>query len=355
MTRTLAYSLYNISKAENWAFKLFSLYDTRYDLMTQYLPTENYIGFNNNRIRLGLRCLKEAPRADVVILSHINFSLVGIIIKFLNPKCQVWLIAHGIEIWRPLTSIKQAFLNKFCDKIICVSNYTRSQLLMRHRTDANKCVVLNNAIDPFIKLPHSFEKPEYLLNRYKLSLANQVIFTLTRLASSEQYKGYEQVIKTICNLKQEFPTAKYILAGQYDAIEEIRIRNLIDRYGVTKDVILTGFLNEDELTDHFLLADLFVLPSKKEGFGIVFIEALACGLPVICGNADGSTDAIKDGELGTAINVDDITELLNTISDYLNRPLTIKKRKNLQQKCVEHFDEKYYRKLLHNILREKPV
>jgi phosphatidyl-myo-inositol dimannoside synthase len=355
MTRTLAHSLYHISKQENWNFKLFSLYDSRYDLMSQYLPAEKYTGFGNRRVRLGLRSIKEAARTDIVILSHVNFSLIGITIKLINPKCQVWLIAHGIEVWRPLSFIKGTFLKRYCDKIICVSSFTKSQMVLRHQSDPDKCVVLNNAVDPFIKLPDSFEKPEYLLNRYGLTTANQVIFTLTRLASSEQYKGYEQVIKAMSILKHNYPNIKYVLSGQYDSKEEIRIKDLIDKYQVNNEVILTGFLNENELTDHFLLSDLFVLPSKKEGFGIVFVEALACGLPVICGNADGSTDAIKDGKLGTAINVDDLDELENTITRYLNTPLTLDKRQKLQNECLFYFNEKSYRDSLQKIINDESV
>ena len=350
MTRTLAHALFHISKAEHWGFRLFSLYDTRYDLMSQYLPSENYTGFNNSRVRLGLTSIKEASHADIVILNHINLSLIGIVIKLFNPQCQMWLIAHGIEVWRPLNIIKRTFLNKCCDKIICVSSFTRKQMISNHQSDPNKCVVLNNVIDPFIKLPDTFDKPEYLLNRYGFNSSNQVIFTLTRLASSEQYKGYEQVIKAVGNLKQVFPNIRYILSGQYDHVEEIRIKSLIDKYNVNNEVILTGFLNENELTDHFLLADLFVLPSKKEGFGIVFVEALACGLPVICGNADGSTDAIKDGKLGTAINVDNLTELQDTVIGYLNTPLTLDKRKSLQRECLLHFNENYYQENLQKML-----
>jgi phosphatidylinositol alpha-1,6-mannosyltransferase len=355
MTRTLAHSLYHISKLENWNFKLLSLYDSRYDLMDRYLPAENYTGFGNQRIMLGLRTINTTVNADIVILSHINLSLIGITIKLINPKCQLWLVAHGIEVWRPVNFIKRIFLKRFCDKIICVSKFTSQQMIHWHQSDPGKCIILNNVVDPFIKLPETFEKPEYLLNRYGLTPANQVIFTLTRLASSEQYKGYEQVIKAVSRLKNSFPAIKYVLSGQYDRKEEIRIKNLIDAYQVNKEVILTGFLNENELTDHFLLSDLFVLPSKKEGFGIVFVEALACGLPVICGNADGSTDAIRNGELGTAINVDDLDELEKTIAAYLKAPLTITTRQSLQTRCLLHFDEKYYRNNLRKMINNEPI
>lgn len=355
MTRTLAHSLYHISRHENWNFSLFSLYDSRYDLMSQYLPASNYIGFENRRVKFGLRSIAIATQSDIVILNHINLSLIGIVIKLINPKCNVCLIAHGIEVWRPLNYIKNIFLKKYCDKIVCVSNFTKAQMVSRHGANPSKCVVLNNAVDPFIRLPDKFEKPEYLLNRYGLTHSNQVIFTLTRLASSEQYKGYEQVIKAISNLKKGFPGIKYVLSGQYDSGEEMRIRDLINAYQVNEAVILTGFLSENELTDHFLLADLFVLPSKKEGFGIVFVEALACGLPVICGNADGSTDAIKDGKLGTAINVDDLEELQNTINRYLSMPLTLEKRLKLQTECLVYFNERHYRENLQKILKNELI
>jgi phosphatidylinositol alpha-1,6-mannosyltransferase len=355
MTRTLAHSLFHISEQQNWSFKLFSLYDSRYDLMERYLPVENYTGFSNKRIKLGLKTIHTAASSDIIILSHINLSLIGITIKLINPKCQVWLIAHGIEVWRTVNFVKKTFLKRYCDKIVCVSKFTNKQMLQWHGSDPGKCVVLNNAVDPFIKLPETFAKPEYLLNRYGLSASNQIIFTLTRLASSEQYKGYEQVIKAVSRLKHSFPDIKYVLSGQYDSTEEIRIHDLINKYQVNDEVILTGFLNENELTDHFLLSDLFVLPSKKEGFGIVFVEALACGLPVICGNADGSTDAIRDGELGTAINVDDLDELEKTIIKYLKTPITITTRENLQKQCLAHFDEKIYRTNLKKLINNEPV
>ncbi|HJP64308.1 MAG TPA: glycosyltransferase family 4 protein [Mucilaginibacter sp.] len=353
MTRTLAHSLFHISKQQKWDFKLWSVYDSQYDLMRQYLNPEDFVGFGRNKIRLGLDTLGKATNADIVILSHVNLALLGFIIKMLNPKCQLWMVAHGIEVWRPLTLVKRIFVRRYCDKFICVSAFTRDQMMKWHNADPQKCIVLNNAVDPFIKHPDEFEKPEYLLNRYSLVPDNQVLFTLTRLASSEQYKGYEQVIKAVSRLKQRFPKIRYILSGQYDSTEETRIKELIKACDVEENVILTGFLNEKELADYFLLADLFVLPSKKEGFGIVFIEALACGLPVICGNADGSVDAIRNGELGTAINVNDLEELEKAIVTYLKKPLTVASRESLQRTCLTYFNEKNYRNtLLHLISNE---
>ncbi|HWD90017.1 MAG TPA: glycosyltransferase family 4 protein [Mucilaginibacter sp.] len=353
MTRTLAHSLYHISLEKQWNFKLWSLYDSRYDLMGQYLSAKNFAGFGRSKFRMGMKTLSTATKADVVILSHINLALIGMVIKMLKPKCSLWLVAHGIEVWRPLSFAKRTFLKRYCDKVICVSAFTKSQMFKWHQLDGEKCVVLNNAIDPFIRQPDEFEKPDYLVNRYNLGPANKIIFTLTRLASSEQYKGYEQVIKAVGRLKLRFPGIKYILSGQYDAMEEMRIRDLIRACDVEDEVILTGFLDENELVDHFLLADLFVLPSKKEGFGIVFIEALACGLPVICGNADGSVDAIRNGELGIAINVDSPDELERTIIPYLETPLTVATRESLQSRCLGYFNELNYRKNLLRLINDE--
>ncbi|WPU91632.1 glycosyltransferase family 4 protein [Mucilaginibacter sabulilitoris] len=347
MTRTLGHSLYQIGLANNWHFELWSAYDKPGDLMDQYLPAANFKGFNINKVRFALKAIGSKP--DVILLSHINLAIIGLLIKLINPKCKIWVVAHGIEIWRPLTFIQKSLLRR-CDKIICVSNYTRQQMISRHKITEDTCVVLNNAVDPFMKLPLTFEKTQHLLDRYRLNHDHPVIFTLTRMAATEKYKGYEQVIKAISELKKQFPGIKYILSGKYDPLEDTRINSLITRYGLSEQVILTGFIEEAELTDHFLLADLFVLPSKKEGFGIVFIEALACGLPVICGNADGSVDAIRNGELGKAIDTDNLAELHGCIAEYLARPLTPTKRKQLQEQCLGYFNEANYINKLQELL-----
>jgi glycosyltransferase involved in cell wall biosynthesis len=349
MTRTLAHALHLLAQRNNWDFKLWSAYDSNTDLMPKYLPAEKFVGFEANKLTFVLKTLLNTKKPDVIIISHINLAIIGLLVKTINPKCKIWLIAHGIEVWRPLSPVKKLFL-KCCDKVICVSAFTKQQMISRHNIGAAKCEVLNNAVDPFMKLPVTFTKPDLLLKRYRLTKDIPVIFTLTRLASTEQYKGHDQVIKVISRLKIKFPDIKYILAGQYDPKEEIRIRKLITAAGVDEQVILTGFIDEAEISDHFLLADLFVLPSKKEGFGIVFIEALACGLPVICGNADGSIDAICNGKLGKAVNADDPLELENAIIEYLTKPLTDAGRQHLQAECLRHFNETDYINKLEKLL-----
>ncbi len=87
----------------------------------------------------------------------------------------------------------------------------------------------------------------------------------------------------------------------------------------------------------------------------MFVEALACGLPVICGNVDGSIDAIRNGELGTAINVDDLDELEETISKYLKNPATLDKRQILQKESLHYFNEQVYRNNLQKLMKNEPV
>jgi phosphatidylinositol alpha-1,6-mannosyltransferase len=352
MTRTLGHSLCQISKNNGGDFKLWSLYDANNDLMPQYLPLANFRGFKNNRLNFLGTALNTASQPDIIIISHINLAMIGLFISLINPKCKIWLIAHGIEVWRPLSLLKKLFLKR-CHKILCVSKFTKEQMIKWHKADPALCEIVNNAVDPFMKLPVLFTKPQHLLNRYQLSPNSPVLFTLARLATTEQYKGHEQIIKVINKLKPTFPDIKFILSGQSDSIEKTRLNELIAEYHVEKQVIITGFINEEELIDYFLLADVFVLPSKKEGFGIVFIEALACGLPVICGNQDGSIYAIHNGELVIAVNPDSLDELEKAITECLSIPLTEAKRQYLQKECLHYFNEKEYTKKIEKIMADE--
>jgi len=349
MTRTMAYCLNNIAQRHKLDFSLWSVYDRNEDLVQKYLPATRFNGFSANRLKFIVEAIKLGGKCNTLIISHINMSSVGLAIKILNPKCRVMLVAHGIEVWRPLTLFKRMFL-KNCDKVICVSEFTRHEIIRRHKVDADKCVIINNAIDPFMSLPDKLSKTESLLARYGITSDNDILFTLTRLANTEQYKGYDQVIRSLGKLKSEFSGIRYVLAGKYDDKEKQRIEQLIAEHNAEGLVILPGFVNEEELTGHFLMADLFVLPSKKEGFGIVFIEALACGLPVICGNTDGSLDAIKCGELGKAIDPDNQTELELEIVKHLKNRHRLTDRARLQQQCISYFNSDNYIQKLEKVL-----
>src|SRR6185437_13841430 len=84
---------------------------------------------------------------------------------------------------------------------------------------------------------------------------------------------------------------KYLLIGKYDDREKARLDVLIKKYGLQQQVVFTGFVPDEALADHFNLSDIYIMPSEKEGFGIVFIEAMYHNKPVIAGNRDGSVDA----------------------------------------------------------------
>ena len=141
----------------------------------------------------------------------------------------------------------------------------------------------------------------------------------------------------------------YLILGKYDQQEYERVNHLIAKFNLQKEVKLCGFIPDEEISSYFSLADLFVMPSQKEGFGIVFIEAMACGLPVIAGELDGSVDALVNGDLGILINPNDEQALTNAIKHYKNHPLS-QEPHLLMEKVSENFGYSQYKKNLEKLL-----
>ncbi|WP_442590242.1 glycosyltransferase family 4 protein [Pedobacter sp. AW31-3R] len=352
MGRVIAHALAVLGRKNNWDIRVYSSNDAPSDLLTDYIPSNQYQAFSKNKFRYTLAALRSGLAADLIILSHVNLSLIGCLLKLFNPRGKIWLIAHGIEVWRPLNLWKK-WIWSIADQVICVSRFTKEEVMNRQGARPDQCTVLNNALDPFLRLPEDFTKPAYLQERYHLDASDQVVFTLTRMAGTEKFKGYDQVIKALAVLRKHKKGIKYILAGPCEGDERIRVKQLVQQEGLKGEVILTGFIPEAELADHFMLADLFVMPSKKEGFGIVFIEAMAFGLPVICGNADGSLDAVRNPAMGTAIDPDNQSELEEALLLKLQEPLSISARKAIQQQCFNSFNAQEYRNRLEKLILDE--
>ena len=306
-------ALYDICQESKNELTVCSMYDDQNAADEKYFPERIFTGFGIRRLRFTWQCILKGLQNDTVILSHANLLPVGYFIKLFAPKTRLILIAHGIEAWEAFTGIKKRMLFK-CDKILSVSKFTKEVLVRLNGFPQENIEVLNNCLDPFLEKPVIKEKDSLLLEKYHLSKDDTVLMTLTRLAARERYKGYDVVIRSLQNLRIANPNLKYLVVGKYDAREKARLDKMIAKAGLQKHVIFAGFVPDDQLADHFNLADIYIMPSEKEGFGIVFIEAMYYNKPVIAGNKDGSTDALLDGQLGLLVNPESLEEVSGAIT-----------------------------------------
>ncbi|MBD2437142.1 glycosyltransferase [Nostoc sp. FACHB-110] len=250
-------------------------------------------------------------RPNLILTGHINFAPVAYWIYRLTG-IPYWVIVHGIDVWDLKNPIKQNALQA-ATKILSVSNYTRDRILKEQNLNPQLISLLPVTFDPskFKIAP----KPKQLLERYGLTPEQPIILTVARLSSSEGYKGYDQVIRALPQIRQEIPNVHYLIVGKGN--DRPRIEELIKSLNLQDYVTLTGFIPDEELVPHYNLCDVFAMPSKGEGFGIVYLEALACGKPTLGGNQDGAIDALCDGELGALVNPDNIEEIAQTLDQIL--------------------------------------
>lgn len=311
-----------------------------------YFPSLLAKTFRGRKINYVLNSIRHGLHSRKVVLSHVNLLLVGYLIKRLKPSVKLVLIAHGIEVWKRFPGWKRKMLNQV-DLFLPVSHYTSTTMQQLNDLPAEKFRVLNNCLDPFLEQPLQKGKPPSLQNRYGLPAGATVVLTVARMAATEHYKGYDRVITVLPTLLKQYPCLYYLLVGKYDDTEKQRLDELIAANGLQGRVIFTGMVPDEELPAHFCLSDIFVMPSEKEGFGIVFIEAMFYGKPVIAGNADGSVDALCNGELGLLVNPSSPDELIDAFRQILPEPEKYKPNKELLN---NRFSYTIYKKQLGQLL-----
>ncbi|HLO47637.1 MAG TPA: glycosyltransferase [Kamptonema sp.] len=244
------------------------------------------------RIRFATKLLicliKERPKR--VFCGHIKLApLIQAICQSLGIPYTV--ITYGKEIWEPLPDKYQKALRE-ADTIWTISRYTRDRACETNNLNPQKFQLLPCTVDGNIFTPGP--KPQHLIERYNLADA-KVLMTVARLWSGDIYKGVDVTIRALPLIAQVFPNVKYLVVGRGD--DRPRLAKLATDLGVGDRVVFAGFVAKEELVEHYRVADAYVMPSQ-EGFGIVYLEAIACGIPVLAGDADGSADPLQDGMLG---------------------------------------------------------
>jgi len=246
-----------------------------------------------------LRALMTARRSnpDLVICGHINLLPVA----FDHPL----LVVHGIEAWKP----RKRTIDK-CRGVISVSALTRDRLV-RWSGYRGPTYVLPNTVH--LEQYGIREKRADLVERYHLA-GKRVLLTVGRLESAERSKGFDEVLDILGDLPED---VVYLIAGGGN--DATRLQKKAHDLGVASRVAFTGLFDERDKPDLYNLADVYVMPSRGEGFGFVFLEAMACGVPVIGSKIDGGREALLNGSLGLLVDPLNPAELRAAVFDALSR------------------------------------
>lgn len=250
-------------------------------------------------------------RTNLVVASHINFGILAYWWQRISG-CPYVIVSYGIDALSMTVAQKRYMRSAI--RIVTISRYTKEKLLSQVPELEGKIYLLPNAIEDSRFSPAA--RSEELVKILHLS-GKRVILTIARLSATERYKGYDTVIRALPPILKQVPDAVYVLAGDGDDLP--RIRDLVRSMNFGDAVRLPGYVKDGDLSRYYNLADVFVMPSTGEGFGFVFLEALACGKPVIAGNRDGSRDALLDGKAGILVDPLDVAGLAHAIVDVLMR------------------------------------
>lgn len=248
-------------------------------------------------------------RPDWVFCGHLYMLPLALIVCRL-VSAKLWLQIHGIEAWETPNRWVQKAAAK-ADLVTVVSRYSRWRFLQWADTLAHRVRVLPNTVgEQFSPDPDARRRLGYS--------GHKILLTVSRLAPAERYKGHDRVISVLPAVLDQCPSLLYLVAG--DGPDRARLESLAKAHGVENAVHFLGKVDDVRLIELYQAADVFVMPSVKEGFGIVFLEAAACGAQVIGGNADGSVDALAEGDIGFVINPHNLQALKRAILESLAAP-----------------------------------
>jgi phosphatidylinositol alpha-1,6-mannosyltransferase len=269
----------------------------------------------SGRLSFSLASLWRAWRArpvDVVFCGHVYMAPLAVVLSRLLGA-RYWLQAHGAEIWRDRRPFVRRAIEA-ADQVTIVSRGTRRRLLGWVDLEPQRVRVLPNTVDErFAPGPPS----QALRDRLQLG-QGPVLLTVGRLAAGERYKGHELVFSALPALRARFPGLVHVVAGEGDDRARLEAR-AAELAGDGSAVRFVGYVTDEDLPDLYRLADLFVMPSSEEGFGIVYLEAAACGLRVVGGAGGGSGDAVPDQRVGALVDPADREALIEAVARLLGQ------------------------------------
>jgi glycosyltransferase involved in cell wall biosynthesis len=257
-------------------------------------------GAARSKKRLITHALLKVPRTDVLFVGHLGAGPVAHVMKRLGRVHHYYVILHGIEAWKRVALLDRRALMG-ARKIIATTRYTAEECGRLNGIPADHFTVIPLCADERSITP----SPTFRLDGgFKL-------LCVARQDATERHKGFEHIFAALAELLETHPQVHLNLVG--DGNDQPSLRKIATGMGIEDKVTFWGRLPEADLAAAYQECDVFVMPSRKEGFGIVFLEAMRYGKPCIGGNHGGTPDVIEHGRSGYLVEYGDVSSLTECI------------------------------------------
>jgi asparagine synthase (glutamine-hydrolysing) len=267
----------------------------------------SFIGHEGSKARLAKRVFSAAPRVKLAYFGHCGVAQLGLALK-LRSRCQYVVAGHGIEMCRPLSTLERIVCANAA-AVTAPSRYTATQIQQHASISADRVAVIPWGLDPAFRARASVNGHRALLP------AGPILLTVARLDSRERYKGVESVIEAMPQLLSKVPDLNYIVVGDGD--DRPRLESRARALGFAEQVLFAGRRTDEEVGSYYAAADIYVMPSRSEGLGLVFLEAMACGKPVIAASEAATPEVVIDGETGFLVGYNDVEALAERLCTLL--------------------------------------
>ena len=251
-------------------------------------------GLLANRMKQKLRSFDLVIAGHARLLTPIRRVLETV--RGESPKCWAW--AHGTEVWGYLGAILAQDLN-WADKVITVSEFTASQV--REWVEPDRLCTVPNMVDTSLFTPGNDGS----------QVKRDEILIVGRLSARARYKGHDMLMQALQILERKY-SLKACLSVVGDGNGRPRLEAMAGQFGLDHRVEFRGRIGTEELIEAYRRCAVFAMPSRVdthprkvwtgEGFGIVYLEAAACGRPVIAGTEGGAPEAIIPGKTGFLVD-----------------------------------------------------
>jgi glycosyltransferase involved in cell wall biosynthesis len=348
--RHLAAVLTDFAASRGMECRLLSLNDTP-ELHRMTVGGREFVftGCEREKGRFTAAAMRAARRrGKLVIAGHPNLAPITQAMRIAAPKLKTIVCTHGIEVWEPLSVLRRRAL-RHANLILAPSHSTAEQVIQQQRVEAQRVRVLPWALDPQFE---AILKASTQTAAPRQFPAGRVVLTVGRLLASERYKGMDTLITALPRLLTRWPELQLVVAGQGD--DQPWLEELAEQNGVNRHVHFLSGLSYRGLAACYNACEIFALPSAGEGFGLVYLEAMACGKPVIGGAHGGAPEVVEDGVTGYLVQHGDPGQLATSIETLLADPALAREMGTRGRERVKNeFHYSVFSKALKKIIREQ--